>query len=55
MKMKKMCFGICKHRKFKNPKTLNIFGKISVLSIICNKCKNKDKKLLKKKISFRHE
>ena len=48
IKMKKICcviFG--KYRKLKNPKTSHIFEKTLVLSIICSKCENEDKKVFK--------
>ena len=37
----------CKYRKFGKPKTSYMFEKALVHSIICSKCKNKDKKLFK--------
>ena len=46
IKMKKICcviFG--KYRKLKNPKISHIFEKTLVLSIICSKCENEDKKV----------
>ena len=44
--MKKIYSVICsKCRKFENPKISSIFEKTLVLSIICNKCKNKDEKI----------
>ena len=43
--MKKLYYIICgKNRKFWKPKISYIFKKILVPSIICNKCKNEDKK-----------
>ena len=41
-----------KYRKFKNLKISNIFEKAIVLIIICNKCKNEDKKIFKEEESI---
>ena len=41
-----------KYRKFKNLKISNIFEKTIVLIIICNKCKNEDKKIFKEEESI---
>ena len=39
---------ICdKYRKFKNPKISYIFEKTLALSVICSKCHNENKKVLK--------
>ena len=40
-----------KYRKFKNPKISYIFIKALVLSIVCSKFKNEDKKTFKKEKS----
>ena len=46
IKIKKICCIIRdKYRKLKNPKISHIFEKTLVLSIICSKCENKDKKI----------
>ena len=43
--MKKLYCVICgKYRKIKKPKISYILEKILVLSTICSKCKNEDKK-----------
>ena len=47
-------YSIEKYRKFKNPKISYIFKKTLVLSIICSKCENEDKKYLKKKNQLRY-
>ena len=49
--MKKIYCAICgKYRKFEKPKkTIPLRKKTLVLSIICSKCKNEDKKLFKEK------
>ena len=41
-----------KYRKFKNLKISNIFEKTIVLIIICNKCKNEDRKIFKEEESI---
>ena len=41
-----------KYKKFKNPIISNIFEKTSVISIICNKCKNEDKRIFKEQESI---
>ena len=46
--MKKVYCIICgKYRKFKKPKISYLLEKISILSIICSKCKNNDQKIFK--------
>ena len=53
--MEKICFVICsKYKKFKNPKTSNIFEKKKYffLSIICSKCGNEDEKIFKEEESI---
>ena len=49
--MKKLyCFIYSKYKKFENPKTSYLFKKKKrtlVLSIICSKCKNENKKIFK--------
>ena len=43
-----MCCIICgKYRKFKKPKISYLLEKTLALSVICSKCKNKNKKLFK--------
>ena len=42
-----------KYKKFKNPIISNIFEKTSVISIICNKCKNEDKRIFKEQESIK--
>ena len=50
--MKKIYCVVCdKCNKFKNPKIWYIFEKILVLSIICGKRDNKDKKIFKEEES----
>ena len=50
--MKKSYYIICgKYRKFEKPK-IYLLEKISVLSIICSKCKNEDEKLFKEEESI---
>ena len=52
-KMSKLCCVICgKNKKFENRKILYLLEKTLVLSIICNKCKNKDEKLFKEEESI---
>ena len=52
--MKKVYCVICgKYRKFEKPKISYLLEKILVLSIICSKFKNEDKKYLKKKNQLR--
>ena len=47
--MKKLyCVIWCKYRTFEKPTTSYLLGKTLLLSIICSKCKNKDKKSFKK-------
>ena len=41
-----------KYRKFDKPKISYLLEKILVLSIICSKCKNEDKKLFKEEKSI---
>ena len=41
-----------KYRKFEKPKISCLLEKILVLSIICSKCKNEDKKILEKEESI---
>ena len=49
-KMKKLYCAVCgRYRKFEKPKVLYILEKILILSVICSKCKNEDKKYLMKK------
>ena len=48
--MKIIHFG-GKYRKFRNPKMSYIFEKTLVLSIICIKCKNEEKKMFKEEKS----
>ena len=44
--MKKLyCVIFGKYRKFEKPKISYLLEKTLVLSIICSKCKNEDKKL----------
>ena len=51
--MKKLYCVICgKYRKFEKPKISYLLEKALVLSIICNKCKNEDKKSFKEKESI---
>ena len=51
--MKKLYCVICgKYRKFEKPKISYLLEKALVLSIICNKCKNEDKKSFKKEESI---
>ena len=51
--MQKLYFVICdKYRKFDKPKISYLLEKILVLSIICSKCKNGDKKLFKEEKSI---
>ena len=46
--MKKLSCVICgKYRKFEKTKISYLLEKTLVLSIICNKCKNKDEKLFR--------
>ena len=40
-----------KYRKFRNPKMSYIFEKTLVLSVICIKCKNEEKKMFKEEKS----
>ena len=48
--MKKLYCAVCgRYRKFEKPKVLYILEKILILSVICSKCKNEDKKYLMKK------
>ena len=50
--MKKMNCVICsKYRKFEKPKRSYPLEKTLVLSIICSKCKNEDKKIFKEEDS----
>ena len=49
--MKKIYCIICgKYRKFEKPKVRYIFKKKTVLSIICSKCENEDKKVYKEEV-----
>ena len=51
--MKKLyCVTCGKYKKFEQPKTY-IFEKTFVLSIIYNKCKNEDEKILKEEESIK--
>ena len=51
--MKKLyCVIFSKYRKFEKPKTLYIFDKIWILSIIYSKCKNEDKIMFKEENSI---
>ena len=53
--MKKLYCGVCgKYRKSEKTKTSYLLQKTLVISIICSKCKNKDEKILKKKIQLRY-
>ena len=46
--MKKLYCVICdKYRKSEKPKIFYLLEKTLLISIICSKCKNKDKKILK--------
>ena len=46
--MKKFYCIICrKYRKFEKPKISYLLEKTLVLSIICSKCKNEDKRIFK--------
>ena len=47
------CFICGKYRKFEKPKLSQLSEKTLVRSIICTKCKNEDKKNLKKKIQLK--
>ena len=50
--MKKLYCVICgKYRKFEKPTISYLLEKTLVLSIICSKCKNEDKKILKEEES----
>ena len=52
--MKKSHYIICsKYGKFKNTKISYIFEKTLILSIICNKCGNKDEKSFKEEESIK--
>ena len=54
-KMKKVNCVICgKHRKFEKPKISFLLEKALVLPIIGSKCKNEDKKDLKKKNQLKY-
>ena len=49
--MKKIYCIICgKYRKFEKPKVRYILKKKTVLSIICSKCENEDKKVYKEEV-----
>ena len=49
--MKKIYCIICgKYRKFEKPKVTYISKKTTVLSIICSKCENEDKKVYKEEV-----
>ena len=51
--MKKLYCIICgKYRKFEKPKISYLLEKTLVLSIICSKCKNEDKKIFKEEESM---
>ena len=51
--MKKLyCVIFGKHRKFEKPKISYLLEKTLVLSIICSKCKNEDKKLKKNQLKY---
>ena len=51
--MKKFyCVICCKYRKFEKRKTSYLLEKALVLSIICSKCKNENKKLVKEEESI---
>ena len=51
--MKKLYCVICgKYRKFEKPKILYLLEKTLVVSIICSKCENEDKKLFKEEKSI---
>ena len=51
--MKKLyCVIFSKYRKFEKAKTLYIFDKIWILSIIYSKCKNEDKIIFKEEDSI---
>ena len=46
--MKKLSCVICgQYRKFEKPKISYLLGKTLAFSIICNKCKNEDERILK--------
>ena len=47
------CIVRGKYREFKNPKISYIFKKLLVFSIICSKCNNDDKKMLKEEESIK--
>ena len=50
--MKKLYCVICgKYRKFEKPTISYLLEKTLVLSIICSKCENEDKKILKEEES----
>ena len=51
--MKKLYCVICsKYRKFEKPKISYFLENTLVLSVICSKCKNEDKKLFEEKESI---
>ena len=51
--MKHLHCVICgKYRKFEKPKISYLLEKTLVLSIICSKCKNEDKKIFKEEESI---
>ena len=51
--MKKLYCVICgKYRKFEKPKISYLLEKTLVVSIICSKCENEDKKLFKEEKSI---
>ena len=51
---KPFCIVCSKYRKLEKPKTSYLLEKTLVLSIICSKCKNEDKKYLKKKNQLKY-
>ena len=52
-KMKESYCVICgKYRKFEKPKISHLLEKTSIISFICNKCKNEDQKTSKEEESI---
>ena len=51
--MGKLCCTICgKYREYEKPKLSHLSEKTLVLSIICSKCKQEDKKIFKEEASI---
>ena len=46
------CIVFGKYKKFKKPKISCILVKTSVLSFVCSKCENEDKKIFKEEESI---